>query len=762
MTTPPDYTSVIKALTQVADLLDPPVKETALQAAFDLKIMEYPSPLKYDAASGVQRIALVDPSVGDPKKFDTYFAGKQRTLSKTTRKPLKKPVQEIEPAGDGVVAFLDWTFWGGEDGVYIHYINTRSDHRGKRHAQRLLDHLYEKHKGVTIIHWGKVMNAVAWMLLQQYQDLEAEGYPRTSGKNYSAAVSASVISPFWLRSESDGEPSDPGLPYGGGLLENDLPYLVMQDIDYHIETSNEEGNTPIDFGEDEKFVTSELEVDDLSSEIRALALKFEKKFWETCVAAIRRYPLEGETVKQAIHALFDWFSFGDSAYFAFQHFTGNGVNITDSGKDLTIESFEMGDLVESFTKEEDEGVQAIVHALENAIYKEAQHIADQYNKNAKPAPRGPDVDTVVYKYAGTNDTIAGASAKGMYVAELMTAAELSGESRELGHCLGNRRHGHPQLLEEGKTRVFSIRTPVGKSKFSIEISKQTERILEVKGKGNRLPGEGGKDLKKDELLLVTEFFTQYLKKSPDELRTGDLYKVNELEATGYDPFSPPPKKKRNEQIAAVLRIMAKVLTSGKSKGEPFIGPKGGKYRDEALTIPWPAEGSADSYEGQHMNLDGHPVVVHVVRPKVHRREGKGWSSTPQKPGAQKHYQVYLADHAPITKGRKPAYSHLSDPQPTKKLALEQASRMLRNKEEIEEENTSKVTSSFSRNERRFLTSLLEAELAGVEWRFMDENERLAARVLVKKGYASRGKSEAGTAVYHITPEGKEALQVNEA
>jgi len=150
-----------------------------------LRIEEYASPLDYHRAGNVRRYALVDPGVGDPDKHDAYFAEIWKTRRYTkSGKPLKKPKTELVSKGaePGVVAFLDWTPWG--DGIYIHYMKTRQDQKGKRHAQRLLDHLYKKHKTAAVIHWGKVMNEVAWSLYERYKDLEEHGYPHTIGTRY--------------------------------------------------------------------------------------------------------------------------------------------------------------------------------------------------------------------------------------------------------------------------------------------------------------------------------------------------------------------------------------------------------------------------------------------------------------------------------------------------------------------------------------------------------------------------------------------------
>lgn len=182
-----------------------------------------------------------------------------------------------------------------------------------------------------------------------------------------------------------------------------------------------------------------------------------------------------------------------------------------------------------------------------------------------PVPTGPEHDNVAYTYCGTNDCVAGASSRGMYVAEL-ALKDLRRESTALGHCLGSESSGHPRALREGRTKVYSIRTEAGKVKFTIELSRghpdastividENDRrqgkawgINEVKGKANRLPGfEPGKDAltKQDEVRLVTDFLL-HLGFEPSAIRTArdTAPGVVAMEEAGIDPFSPPPKRER--------------------------------------------------------------------------------------------------------------------------------------------------------------------------------------------------------------------------
>lgn len=181
-------------------------------------------------------------------------------------------------------------------------------------------------------------------------------------------------------------------------------------------------------------------------------------------------------------------------------------------------------------------------ALNSAL---AEHI------DAGPAAEpSKATDNVVHEFTGTNDTVAGASGRGMYVAQL-TVKELRREGATLGHCIGTEKYGHPNMLREGKTKVYSIRTEAGKPKFTIEVDARSNAILEVKGKANRLPGfEPGKPgmAKPDEVRLVTEFLLSQGYTADDIRDARDVRGgVLALEEAGVDPFSPPPIKRRERK-----------------------------------------------------------------------------------------------------------------------------------------------------------------------------------------------------------------------
>jgi len=160
---------------------------------------------------------------------------------------------------------------------------------------------------------------------------------------------------------------------------------------------------------------------------------------------------------------------------------------------------------------------------------------------------GEDIpDDVVFRYAGTNATVAGASARGMYVAALRPG-QLRGEGAALGICVGRSEHGYKQQLAAGEIKIYSIRTETKRPKFTINIWARGT-IDQVKGKANRLPGyEPGKDVltKPDEVRAVVEFLL-FLGYTPDQIRDSHDIRagVRALEATGVDPFSPPPVRTR--------------------------------------------------------------------------------------------------------------------------------------------------------------------------------------------------------------------------
>lgn len=179
--------------------------------------------------------------------------------------------------------------------------------------------------------------------------------------------------------------------------------------------------------------------------------------------------------------------------------------------------------------------------------------------------RGSAPDEVVYRYAGTNDTVAGASARGFYVASLRPE-QLKAEGAALGICVG--RGGYARRLRDGDIQIFSIRTESGESKFCIERDVETGRIVQIKGTANRLPGfepyEARRALdaalfeagihgtdaapvltKPDDVRLVVEFLQAWGYSDEAIATMNDIGPgVRTMLENGINPFIPPPKRQR--------------------------------------------------------------------------------------------------------------------------------------------------------------------------------------------------------------------------
>lgn len=110
------------------------------------------SPLVYPRATNVQRLALVDPTIGVPDTRDTYFVDTFRTRSR--KRPfgrLKKPVLESRGALPGTLAFLDY-HRAGPNHWYIDFLKSRHDQRGRGYAKRLIAAFYRQHANASSIH----------------------------------------------------------------------------------------------------------------------------------------------------------------------------------------------------------------------------------------------------------------------------------------------------------------------------------------------------------------------------------------------------------------------------------------------------------------------------------------------------------------------------------------------------------------------------------------------------------------------------------
>lgn len=377
----------------------------------------------------------------------------------------------------------------------------------------------------------------------------------------------------------------PSRPEKGSLTSNDYAELIDGDIERELNYREENGEEIVlrsrpDQEEAEQLIKGELGIN---------PVEFDDVAWKILLKHIPTALMSGlgnqlgrgipEDIVEEAYGLAVELWMNNGSYYIYMGAIGSGVNIKDHWYSEAPDELSLDVLWRNMAA--DAELRSAAHNLENAIYNAAGIYVDQRGEKVEEeeeeeVQRGPDTDAVVYRYAGNNSTIAGASAKGMYVAEL-AVKHLKDESRELGHCIGNPQHGHPQLLSSGTTRVFSIRTESGRSKFSIEQFVKDEKhpqhgavkagtVTEVKGKpNNRLPGfdPGSTDLTKpDEVRLVVEFLMKYLGLSPSEIEaTHDIRGgVMAMQAMGQDPFSPPPKKaERPKRDPRALEAAARLV-----------------------------------------------------------------------------------------------------------------------------------------------------------------------------------------------------------
>lgn len=132
---------------------------------------------------------------------------------------------------------------------------------------------------------------------------------------------------------------------------------------------------------------------------------------------------------------------------------------------------------------------------------------------------------------------------GGFVVKKLSAKELPEESKQLGICVGKPQYGYTDAVKQGKIDIWSVRTPSGRSKFTIEAAKkdgEVTGIVQVKGKANRLPGftPGERDpsnVKADEVKMLEKFFTDI---------NIDPWTISDLEPgmrAVYGPKKNPPK-----------------------------------------------------------------------------------------------------------------------------------------------------------------------------------------------------------------------------
>lgn len=160
-----------------------------------IEFRELDSPLRYNRAINVKRLALCDTSVQEPNlspsgrpMSDAYFNEKQEWeyYGRNNRR-LKKPRKgQLVPGVSDVcvIGFLDFHHYGknsdGVDSWYIDYMKTRGDKGGQKVASRLIDEFFKRYaKPGSMIHFGKMMRQEIGHLKdkmeKQYPDVSVIG-----------------------------------------------------------------------------------------------------------------------------------------------------------------------------------------------------------------------------------------------------------------------------------------------------------------------------------------------------------------------------------------------------------------------------------------------------------------------------------------------------------------------------------------------------------------------------------------------------------
>lgn len=361
----------------------------------------------------------------------------------------------------------------------------------------------------------------------------------------------------------------PKRPDGLGMEESTLSDLVDMDVENAIER-NREDNPEFELDGYGRYGN----LDNADPALFKALEAWNDACWDALVAAVQKVvgTEDPEALELAIDECESFFE--EASYLMYMSSVGHGVSLTDLASSKRPRHFDIDDVYEAL---DSKSLRPVAHDLENTIYIQAESQVDRYSVSSQDehsSLRGPDHDVIVYRFDGTNNSIAGASARGMYVAKL-ASENLRDESSKLGHCIGNPTHGHPQLLKQGFTEVFSIRTSSGATKFSIERfikdgdHPQQGRVLagtvsEVKGYSNRLPGfaHASEDMTKpDEVRYVVDFLVNHLGLTPAQiLNTHDIAAgVLAMQAQGIDPFKPPVVRKRSvpNDLSAMLLSASK-------------------------------------------------------------------------------------------------------------------------------------------------------------------------------------------------------------
>ena len=152
------------------------------------EFVEEKSPLRYDRASNVKRLALRDDSIEPPYRGDFGFADQYTYRNPRTGRMTKKRHLEAPGAGDDIIGFLDFHDMGetstGKSYFYIDYMKTRREHKEQGIATRLIEEFIRRYAPEpSIINFGKIQNPGMYSIYEKIK----EKYPEhniSGGKNF--------------------------------------------------------------------------------------------------------------------------------------------------------------------------------------------------------------------------------------------------------------------------------------------------------------------------------------------------------------------------------------------------------------------------------------------------------------------------------------------------------------------------------------------------------------------------------------------------
>ena len=140
------------------------------------ELVEEKSPLSYDRASNIQRLALRDDSIEPPYRGDFGFADQYTYRNPRTGRMTKKRHLEAPGAGEDIIGFLDYHSKGetseGKPFLYIDYMKTRREHKQQGVATKLLDEFIKRFapEPGSVIHFGKIQNSDMFSLYEKTKE----------------------------------------------------------------------------------------------------------------------------------------------------------------------------------------------------------------------------------------------------------------------------------------------------------------------------------------------------------------------------------------------------------------------------------------------------------------------------------------------------------------------------------------------------------------------------------------------------------------